>query len=57
MAVSMVDPPWEALTETQERPPPMMETSMAGPLGGTDGDLGAPTTYVREVDGVSPGRH
>jgi hypothetical protein len=44
-------PPWEAVTETQERPPPLSETSMAGPMGGADGDSGAPTTYVGDIDG------
>jgi hypothetical protein len=27
------------------------------PLGGTDGDLGAPTTYDGDIDGGPPGRH
>jgi hypothetical protein len=40
--------------ETRERPPPMSETSMAGPLGGVDGDRGAPTTYVRDIDDSPP---
>jgi hypothetical protein len=40
--------------ETRERPPPMSETSMAGPLQGTDGDPGAPTFYVGEVDDGPP---
>jgi hypothetical protein len=30
---------------------------MAGPQGGTVGDPGAPTTYVRDVDSGPPGRH
>jgi hypothetical protein len=42
---------WEALTKTLERPPPMSKTSMAAPLGGTDEDPGAPTTYVEDIDG------
>jgi hypothetical protein len=42
--------------ETRERPPPMSGTSMAGPLQGTDGDPGAPTFYVGEVDDGPPGR-
>jgi hypothetical protein len=29
----------------------MSERSMAGPLGSAIGDPGAPTTYVRDVDG------
>jgi hypothetical protein len=28
---------------------------MMGPLGGTDGDPGAPTTYVGDIDGGPPG--
>jgi hypothetical protein len=28
----------------------MSETSMTGPLGGAEGDPGAPTTYVKDVD-------
>jgi hypothetical protein len=27
---------------------------MAAPLGGVDGDSGAPTTYVEDVDGGPP---
>jgi hypothetical protein len=42
--------------ETRECPPPMSEMLMADPLGGTDGDPGAPTTYVGDVDGGPPGR-
>jgi hypothetical protein len=34
--------PWEALSETRERPPPMSKTSMAVLLGGAIGDLGLP---------------
>jgi hypothetical protein len=41
--------------ETEERPPPMSETLMVVPLGGADGDSGAPTTYVRDVDGGTLG--
>jgi hypothetical protein len=29
---------------------------MVGPLGGAVGDPGAPTTYVKDVDGMPPGR-
>jgi hypothetical protein len=29
---------------------------MAGPLGGVDGDLGVPTTYVGDVDSGPFGR-
>jgi hypothetical protein len=42
--------------ETREHPPSMSEMLMAAPLGGADGDLGAPITYVRDVDGRPPGR-
>jgi hypothetical protein len=52
---SMVSP-WEVLSETRERPPPMSETSMAAPLRGAVGDPGAPTTYVGDVDGGPPKR-
>jgi hypothetical protein len=38
------------MSETQELPPLMLETSMTGPLGGAVGDPGAPTTYVGDVD-------
>jgi hypothetical protein len=48
--------PWEALAKTRECPPPMSEASIVGPLGGTDRDLGASTTYVRDVDGGPLGR-
>jgi hypothetical protein len=56
--VSNVDggPPWEALSKTQERPPPMSETSMVGPLGSIVGDSGVPTIYVEDVDSEAPGR-
>jgi hypothetical protein len=47
--------PWEALTMTQERPPPMSETPMAGPLGHYQ-RLGSITTYVGDVDGRPCGR-
>jgi hypothetical protein len=43
--------PWAVLMETRERPPPMSETSMLGSLRGADGDPGAPTTYIEDVDG------
>jgi hypothetical protein len=49
-------PPWEAVPEIWERPPPMSKTLMAGPLGGDVGDPGAPTIYVKDVDGEPPGR-
>jgi hypothetical protein len=34
----------------------MSEMSMAPPLGGGAGNLGAPTTYVGDIDGGPPGR-
>jgi hypothetical protein len=40
--------------ETRECPPPMLETSMTGPLGGADEDPGAPTTHVGDIDGGPP---
>jgi hypothetical protein len=49
--------PWEVLSETWERPPPMSETLMVGPLGGAVKDPGTLTTYVRDVDGRPPRRH
>jgi hypothetical protein len=39
------------MPETQERPPPILKTSMVGSLGGDAGDLGVPTTYLEDVDG------
>jgi hypothetical protein len=54
MSEASIAGPWEALTETRERPPPMSETLMVGPLGGADGDPGAPTTYVGDIDGGPP---
>jgi hypothetical protein len=42
--------------EIRERPSPIMEMLMAGPLGGTDKDLGAPTNYVDDVDSGPPRR-
>jgi hypothetical protein len=32
----------------------MLKTSMTGPLGGDARSLGAPTTYVEDVDGRTP---
>jgi hypothetical protein len=43
--------------KTWEHPQPMSETSIVSPLGGAIEDLGAPTTYVGDVDGRPPGRH
>jgi hypothetical protein len=34
----------------------MSKTLMVGPLGGVDEALGAPTSYVGDVDGGPPGR-
>jgi hypothetical protein len=34
----------------------MSETSMAAPLGGADGDPGAPTTNIGDIDGGLPER-
>jgi hypothetical protein len=48
--------PWEEISEIRERPPPMLKTSMMGPLRGDVGGLGAPTTYVEDVDGEAPRR-
>jgi hypothetical protein len=42
------------MSEVRECPPPMLETSMGGPLGGDARDLGAPTTYAEDVDGGAP---
>jgi hypothetical protein len=46
--------PWEVLSETRERPPPMSKTSMAGPLGGAVGDLGARPTPMLETSMAGP---
>jgi hypothetical protein len=40
-----------AVPEVRECPPPMLKTSMAGPLGGDARDPRAYTTYVEDVDG------
>jgi hypothetical protein len=37
--------------ETRERPPPILKTLMAAPLGGGVGGLGASTTYFEDIDG------
>jgi hypothetical protein len=37
--------------EIRERPPPLSEMSMAGPLGGNAGRSGAPTTCVKDMNG------
>jgi hypothetical protein len=42
---------WVAVPKIWKRLPLMQETSMAGPLGGGAGDLGAPTINTRNVDG------
>jgi hypothetical protein len=43
------------MLETREHPPHMSKTLMAVPLGGDTGDLGAPTTFVEDVNGGAPG--
>jgi hypothetical protein len=52
--------PWEELTETQEHPPPMSETSMVGPLGGNTGGPGVLTSMQKvpmpEVRECSPSK-
>jgi hypothetical protein len=48
--------PWEAVMEIRERPPFNMKTSMAGPLGGSDGDPGAPTIQRENINDGPPGR-
>jgi hypothetical protein len=47
---------WKMMLEIRERPPPILKTLISGPLGSDAGDLGAPTTYVEDVDGGPPGR-
>jgi hypothetical protein len=44
------------MPETREHPPPFVKTSIVGPLGGDDGGLGAPTTFLEDVDGGHPWR-
>jgi hypothetical protein len=48
--------PWEAMNETRERPPPILKTPMAGPIGGDDEGPGALNTYPKDLDGRPPGR-
>jgi hypothetical protein len=48
--------PLEAMPKVWERILPILKTSMVAPLGGDDKDPGAPTTYVKDVDGGPPGR-
>jgi hypothetical protein len=47
--------PLEAMPEIQDRPPPTLKTPMEGPLGGGAGGLGAPTTYLEDIDGGTLG--
>jgi hypothetical protein len=47
--------PWWMLSEIQEHPPSMLKMSMMGLLAGADGDPGAPTISVKNVDGGPPG--
>jgi hypothetical protein len=42
------------LTEILECPPSMLRNIDGGPLGGADGDPGAPTINVTNVDGGPP---
>jgi hypothetical protein len=42
------------MPETQERLPPILKTLMAGSLGGDARDPEAPTTYLKDVDGMPP---
>jgi hypothetical protein len=42
------------MTEIQEHPPSTQKTSMAGLLGGGDGDPGAPTINTKNIDGSPP---
>jgi hypothetical protein len=46
-----MEAPWEVVPQVRERPPPLSETSMAGPLGGDAENLRAPTIIVGDVDG------
>jgi hypothetical protein len=43
--------------KTQERPLPMSDMSLVGPLGGADKDPRVPIAYVKDVDDGPPGRH
>jgi hypothetical protein len=47
--------PLEVVPEVRERPPPIFKMSMVGPLGGEAGDPGAPTTYLKGIDGAPLG--
>jgi hypothetical protein len=49
-------PPWAVMTEIRERPPPVLKISMASPLGGDNGDLGASTIYFEDINGGTHGR-
>jgi hypothetical protein len=46
--------PWETVTEIQEHPPLMQETTTVGPLGGDARDSGAPTINARNIDNGPP---
>jgi hypothetical protein len=48
--------PLRGVARDREHPPPILKTSMAGPLGSDAGDPGRPTTYLEDVDGGLPGR-
>jgi hypothetical protein len=47
-------PPWEALSEIWECPPPTQKMSMEGPVGGDAGDPGTLTINTKNVDGGPP---
>jgi hypothetical protein len=53
--MSMVNT-WEAVSEVQERPPLTLKISTVGPLGGGDGDAGAPTINAKKRQLRPPGR-
>jgi hypothetical protein len=51
--MSMVNT-WEAVSEVQERPPLTLKISTVGPLGGGDGDAGAPTINAKKRQSWAP---
>jgi hypothetical protein len=48
--------PWVVVPTIRERPPSMLNTSMADPQGGAAEDSGAPTTNAKNVNGWPRGR-
>jgi hypothetical protein len=44
------------MLETQERPPPILNASMADPLGGDARDPRAPTTNLGDIEDGAPRR-